>query len=345
MCSYRAAAQGKRSAPAVARWEFRLGDHVLRLQRALAQQRWQPGRYQRFLIHEPKRRIISAAPFADRIVHHALMNITQPRFERSFSAHSYANRVGMGTHRAVQRLSHLCQQNTWALRLDVQQYFQSIDHEILLAALLKRIPEAGLARLVHMVVASGVEPEASAAPALYLPGDDLMAACRRRGLPIGNLTSQCWSNCYLDPLDQFIARTLGCRAYARYVDDLVLCANDKHTLATWADEVAAYARERLRLRLHTHSAQAQPTQHGVPWLGLVVYPTHRLLKSRKVVATTRRLTQAWRDWQLGLIDFEQLDAKVHGWIAHARQADSWRVRETVLSRLDITRGTGCAPRR
>jgi hypothetical protein len=330
-----AAARGKHGSAAVARWEYRLGDHLVRLQRALAAGRWQPGAYQRFVIEEPKRRVISAAPFADRVVHHALMRVTAHRFERDFCRHSFANRVGLGTLRAVQHASRLCKAWPWALRLDVKQHFQSIDHEILLGVLERRIREPELARIVRSIVASGAADAADDAGPLYLQGDDLFAACRPRGLPIGNLTSQFWSNVYLDPLDQFITRELGCKAYARYVDDMLLCADSKHTLAGWRQAILQFARQRLRLRLHEHSAQANPTRAGVPWLGFVVYPEHRLLKSRKVVATTRGLTRAWQAWQAGEASFDDFDARVQGWIAHARHASSWRLRETVLSRFNL----------
>lgn len=259
------------------------------------------------------------------------MNVTQARFERSFSPFSFANRVGMGTLPALDRVSALCAEYPWALRLDVQQHFPSIDHDILLQALFRRVPEPGLREVMRLIVASA--PQADEPPPL-LPGDDLLAACRPRGLPIGNLTSQCWNNAYLDPLDQFITRTLGCSAYARYVDDMVLCAHGKAELAQWQLAVRGFAGSRLRLRLHARSAQAQPTRAGIPWLGFVVFPTHRRLKSRKVVAATRRLTQAWRAWQCGETGF---DARVQGWVAHARHGSTWQVRETVLGRFDITR--------
>lgn len=333
LASWRAAAAGKRGAPAAARFEYRLAEQLLRLQHTLQHGRWQPGRYTRFVVHEPKHRIISAAPFADRVVHHALMRVAAPRFERNFSPHSFANRTGLGTLAAVEAVATLCRRHAWALRLDVQQHFPSIDHTILLARLQQRIAEPGLRTVVQRVLAGGQAPADEAAAPVYLPGDDLLAALRPRGLPIGNLTSQAWSKVYLDPLDQFITRTLGCRAYARYVDDMVLLHDDPRTLAAWGQAVRAFALQRLRL----HSAQVQPVQAGVPWLGHVVYAEHRLLKSRKVVATTRRLTRVWQQWQAGYAPFDEFDARVQGWVAHAQHADSWRIRETVLGRFDLGR--------
>ena len=123
---------------------------------------------------------------------------------------------------------------------------------------------------------------------VYFPGDDLLAAARPRGLPIGNLTSQFWSNCYLDPLDHFIKRELKCPAYIRYVDDTLLFANDKPTLHRWRAAIIDYL-VKLRLVIHTRRAHPRPVTEGIPFLGFVVYPDHRRLKSRKVVAYRRRL--------------------------------------------------------
>ena len=335
VASWRAAAAGKRGTAAAARWEYRLGEHLLRLQRSLQAGHWQPGPYLRFEVHEPKRRVISAAPFADRVVHHALMRVTAGRFERRFSPHSFANRQGLGNLAALNTVSRLCARYTWALRLDVQQHFPSIDHAILLATLQRFIPEPALMRVVRAIVASGEVPVDEAPPAVLLPGDDLFSACRPRGLPIGNLSSQWWSNCYLDPLDQYITRSLGCTAYARYVDDMVLLHDDKQQLAEWGRAVRHFALHRLRLRLHAHSAQVQPVRAGVPWLGHVVLADRRRLKSRKVVAATRRLTRAWQQWQAGDLDFAAFDAQVQGWVAHAAHASSWRIRERVLQRFDL----------
>jgi hypothetical protein len=338
LASWRAAAAGKRGSAAAARFEYRLAEQLLRLQQALRDGLWRPGHYLRFEVHEPKRRIISAAPFADRVVHHALMRVTAPRFERLFSPHSFANRPGLGTLAAVQQVAGLCATHRWALRLDVAQHFPSIDHGILLGMLERRLPEPGLRAVVRLIVAGGEAPPGTdAPPPVLLPGDDLFAALWPRGLPIGNLTSQWWSNIYLDPVDQFVARTLGCRAYARYVDDMVLLHDDPRELAQWGRAVHEFAAQRLRLRLHRHSAQVQPVAAGVPWLGHVVHADHVRLKSRKVVATTRRLTRAWQQWQAGELAFEDFDARVQGWIAHARHARSWRLREVVLGRFDLGR--------
>jgi len=167
---------------------------------------------------------------------------------------------------------------------------------------------------------------------VWFPGDDLLAACRPRGLPIGNLTSQFWSNCFMDPVDQFVKRELGCPAYLRYVDDMALFSDSKAELWAWKrallERLAA-----LRLTVHEGPAQVVPVQTGIPWLGFVVYPTHRRVKSRKVVEATRRLTARYDEWGAGRISFAEFDASVQGWINHVRYADSWGLRGHVLRRF------------
>jgi hypothetical protein len=333
--SWRLAGLGKHGGAAVARFEYRLGESVLRLQRELLAQTWLPGPYVHFSIHEPKRRWISAAPFADRVVHHALCSVIRTRFERGFIAESFADRLSKGTHKAVDQAQAFARRHRHVLRMDVRQHFPSIDHAILLDLLWRRITEPGLRRIVSAIVASGADIHADQVAPEFFDGDDLLALCRPRGLPIGNLTSQFWSNCYLDPLDHFVKTELGCTAYLRYVDDFALFDDDKARLNAWGAEVKGFLARRLRLRVHENSAQVLPCRCGIPWLGFVVFPDHRRVKSRKVVAATRRLSQRYDAWCAGEISFADFDASVQGWINHVRFADSWGLRESVLDRFPL----------
>jgi retron-type reverse transcriptase len=330
--AWRDAARGKRGKRSVAAFEFKAADRLLALQAALEDGSWKPGAYVHFQIHEPKSRWISAAPFADRVVHHALCNVMEPVFERLFIADSYANRVGKGTHRAVDRLQEFARQYRYAMRLDVVKHFPSIDHAVLLETLARHIADARIRELAARIVASGDGVLEQEYRMVYFPGDDLLAACRPRGLPIGNLTSQFWSNCYLNPLDHFVRRELVCPAYLRYVDDMALFSDSKSQLWEWKAAVVERL-QRFRLTIHDRSAQVQPTEAGVPWLGFVVYPTHRLLKARKAVHATRRLGERFEAWQKGLISFGEFDAGVKGWINHVRYADTWGLRRHVLGRF------------
>ncbi|MGH8582358.1 MAG: reverse transcriptase domain-containing protein, partial [Gammaproteobacteria bacterium] len=290
-----------------------MADHLLELQDELRSGTYWPGRYTQFTIHEPKHRLISAAPFRDRVVHHALCNVTEPLFEARFIADSYANRLGKGTHRAVDRCQAFIRAHRYALRLDIVKHFPAIDHAILFENLSRVIKDASVMELVRKVLASGegiLDQEYH--PPLF-PGDDLLALCRPRGLPIGNLTSQFWSNCYLHPLDLYVKRELGCKAYLRYVDDFALFADDKCQLWAWKHGIVERL-TRLRLRVHETKAQVVPVSCGIPWLGFVVYPDHRFVKARKVVQATRCLSDRFDAWQRGAISFGEFDASVQGWI-------------------------------
>ena len=154
--------------------------------------------------------------------------------------------------------------------------------------LARKIPDAGVLWLVDRILASGVGVLSEEYAMVYFPGDNLFAANRPRGLPIGNLTSQFWANCLLNPFDHFVKRELRCKAYVRYVDDLLLFADDKATLWAWRDAIVDRLAT-LRLTIHP-GAQPRPVTEGIPFLGFVVYPTHRRVKSRKVAAYWRR----WR---------------------------------------------------
>lgn len=333
--AYRRAARGKRSAAAVAGFEYALGERLIQLQRALQGGTWRPGPYVHFTVHEPKRRLISAAPFTCRVVHHALCAVIEPRFEPLFIADSYANRLGKGTHRALDRLQYFARRHSHVMRLDVRQHFPSIDHAILLDMLWRHVPEPGLRAVLELILASGDGIGSEGAQPELFAGDDLLALARPRGLPIGNLTSQFWSNCYLDPLDHFVRRTLRCPAYLRYADDFALFHDDKAQLAEWRERLIEFLATRLRLRVHERSAQALPCRAGIPWLGFVVYPDHRRVKARKVVAASRRLSERHAAWCAGEITFAELDASVQGWINHVRFADTWGLREHVLGRLPL----------
>ena len=164
---------------------------------------------------------------------------------------------------------------------------------------------------------------------VWFAGDDLLAQCRPRGLPIGNLTSQFWSNCYLHPFDCFVKRELGCRAYLRYVDDFALFSNSKAELWAWkralCERLAA-----LRLCIHEESAQVMPTCVGSPWLGFVIDRERRLLKGRKARFATRHLGASYEAYCQGRLSFAEFDARVRGWLAHAAHGDTWGLREHLL---------------
>ena len=225
-----------------------------------------PANYVEILVRDPKQRLVSAAPFRDRVVHHALCAVIVPLFEGGFIANTFANRVGKGTHAAIRTYERYRDRHTHVLRADIFRYFPSIDHAILKAEFRRRVACERILWLMDTIV-DGSNPQETAA--LHFPGDDLFAPYRRRrGLPIGNLTSQFFANLYLNRFDHWVTEVL--RApYVRYVDDFALFHDDPALLAEWRARIECYLEGR-RLRLHPRKTAILPTAEPAQFLGFVL---------------------------------------------------------------------------
>ncbi|MCP4698465.1 MAG: RNA-dependent DNA polymerase [Gammaproteobacteria bacterium] len=327
--AFRKASKGKRGKPSVAAFEWHLERNLLILQRELAEFRYTPGGYRSFYVRDPKRRLISAAPFRDRVVHHALCNIIDPVFERTFIADSYANRIGKGTHAALRRSRSFAAHHPYVLQCDVRRFFPAVDHAIL-QDILERKLDREMLWLCEQILKGGEGLLKDEYPMVFFPGDDLLACVRPRGLPIGNLTSQFWANVYLNELDQFIKRELRCRAYLRYMDDFLLFAADKARLWAWKRAL----QERLaglRLTLHEASSTVYPVKNGIPFLGFQVYPDHMHLKRRNGVAFSRRLRRRLAQFSRGECKMSDISNSVRAWTAHARHGETYGLRRSLLS--------------
>ena len=249
--------------------------------------------------------------------------VIAPLFERGFIDHTYANRAGKGTHRAVARYERLRDRYRHVLRGDIFRYFPAIDHEVLKGDLRRRIAcEPTLAVLDRIVDASNPQEPVH----LYYPGDDLFTPYeRRRGLPIGNLTSQFFANIYLDRFDHFVTEVL--RApYLRYVDDFALFAADPAQLAVWRQRAETFLARR-RLSLHAGKTHVVPTAAPATFLGYELRPGGRRRLPEGNVRRFRNRLRGLRDrWRAGTVSREEVEQRVRAWVAHAAHADTWRLR-------------------
>ncbi|MGH7231920.1 MAG: reverse transcriptase domain-containing protein, partial [Nitrospiraceae bacterium] len=219
LTAYRKARRGKGGSLSIAEFGLNLERELLLLQHELQNGTYRPGDYRLFTIYERKPRVIAAAPFRDRVVHHAVMNCLEPPLDRTFIADSYACRRGKGVHAAVDRYQAWAQTYRYVLKMDVRQYFPSMDHAILKSKLQGRIKDPLALDLLDRIIDGSPRGDSEVC---YIPGDDLFTPFERRvGIPIGNLTSQFFANLYLDDLDHFIKQVLRVRPYLRYVDDMV----------------------------------------------------------------------------------------------------------------------------
>ena len=324
ICSYpnllrasRSAERGKRYRPDVLEFNLRREDRIVRLARVLREDVWRPGEHRHFEILEPKRRWISAAPYEDRVVHHAVCNVIGPVLDRRMIFDCWANRDGKGTHRAVLRYQRFSTRYRFALKMDIRKYFASIDHVILKQHLGRAFNDQRLLRLINMIVDTGRVPEPHH---VTVPGDDLFVPFARTvGLSIGNLTSQLWSNSYLCAFDHWVKEELCAPAYLRFVDDFVLLHDSKGALDDYADRV----RNKLfglRLELHANKCVIRRVSEGLPFLGYVVWPDRIRVRGE----TVRRFRRRYR--RLRLVAPERAAASLAAWQGHVRLSGTWRRR-------------------
>jgi RNA-directed DNA polymerase len=299
----------------VERFELHRERFVRQIHEELTAERWTPSAYRKFRIHDPKTRTISAAPYRDRIVHHALCNVIGPLIERRFVHDSYSCRKGKGTLAGRERCRMFTNRYRYALKCDISKYFDSVDHEILFDKVSRAIRCRATLELCRRIIGSSISGET--APA-WFPGDDPLAPTgRKRGLPIGNLTSQLWANLYLDRMDHFIREELRVPGYVRYTDDFILWADDKSTLRTCRDAIAQLLVED-RLSLHPVKTRIIPTRTGVPFLGFRFFPARspRLIGECKR-RFERRMRRRMANVRDGRTEMPDVIKSAEGWKAFA----------------------------
>jgi len=328
--AYQRARRGKAQTAEMYEYNFNLEENLWDLHEALVIGSYQPGAYRHFHIYEPKRRKVSAAPFRDRVVHHALCRVIEPLFERCFIHDSYANRVGKGTHKALERAQGWARHYPFALKMDLLKFFPSVDHEILRQVLAQKVACAETLALCEGIIASGQDALTEEYICQWFPGDDLFSPLARlRGLPIGNLTSQFWGNVLLNQLDHFVKEKLQRRAYIRYVDDFLVFGQSKAELWEIRQAIAAYLCS-LRLTLHPRKTQVMPTSRGVPFLGFRLFPTHKRLLSDSLRRARRPLRKQRQAMAQGDLSPEAFRRSLASWVGHVGHGDTWQLRELML---------------
>ncbi len=329
------AQKGKRFHDNVLRFNVEREHELVRLERELQEKTYTPGEYRTFEIYEPKRRMISAAPYRDRVVHHALCNVIAPMFERTFIPDSYANRAGFGTHRALRRFTGFLRSSRYVLQCDIRKYFPSIDHAILKTLIRRKIKCRDTLWLIERIIDCSNPQEPMVA---YFPGDDLLTPSqRRRGLPIGNLTSQFFANIYLNGFDHFVKETLFCKKYLRYVDDFALFEDDRERLADARTQIEAHLAT-LRLMIHPIKSQLFDTRHGANVLGFRVLPDRIRVRTENLRRARRRLRQQQADYAARRLNQEKLTQSLRSWVAHLAHGNTWRLRGQLFARLAFARG-------
>ncbi|MCH2247051.1 MAG: reverse transcriptase/maturase family protein [Crocosphaera sp.] len=318
---------GKRFNDSVLAFNDNLEGNLLQLQKELKNYSYLPGEYHTFRIYDPKPRLISAAPYRDRVVHHALCNVIVPLIEKSFIPDSYANREGYGSHRALKRFIGFARSSKYILQCDIKKYFPSIDHQILKQQIRHYLKCRETLWLIDAIIDNSNEQELVNE---IFPGDDLLTLIeRRKGLPIGNLTSQFACNVILNKFDHFVKEEIKAKKYVRYVDDFALFSDSQDFLRTAKQEIEDYL-TRLRLKLHPVKSALFETKYGANFLGFRVLPNQVRVRNDNLRRSRYRLRQMQYDYRYGEISLKDVIQRLSSWEAHLKHGDTYRLRKDIF---------------
>lgn len=304
------AAKGRRGRPEVRAYASRLDEELSTLREELASGRPRCGECATFVIHDPKRRLITAPVFRERVLHHAVMNVCGPVLDRRLIHHSYACRKGKGTVAALSAAQRAAASAPWFLKLDVRKYFESISHARLFAGLERVFREEAVLSLLAALVSA------------YRPG-------LAEGLAIGTLVSQHLANFYLAPLDTLVSQELRPAGYVRYMDDLALWFAEGSEARSARDRLREFAAAALGLEFKT--ALSNRTTEGMDFLGHRVF-RHRLglnrASRRRYCRKLRRLSEQWASGEADEAMAQAKATALTAFTGHARRLD-WRRRVVI----------------
>ncbi|MEK6968866.1 MAG: reverse transcriptase domain-containing protein [Nanoarchaeota archaeon] len=318
--AYQKARRHKTLRSEVIEFEQDLGNNLSKLQLELIFHTYKPQPLTTFVIRDPKTRKISKSHFRDRIVHHALCNIIEPFFEKSFIYDSYANRKRKGTLKAIRRFEYfsnkISKNNTeiaFALKCDIKHYFDNVNHNILLTIIQRKIKDAKIIWLIKIILSN---------------------YGNNTGMPLGNLTSQFFANVYLNELDYFVKHKLKAKYYIRYVDDFVIIRDSFKIINEWKERIDRFLNENLMLELHPDKSKIIPLNRGIDFLGFKIFLHYRLLKRRNRRKFQRKLRENITLFETKQINYDKLYDFMEGWIAYAKHANTYKLRQKILTEFE-----------
>ena len=334
--AYRSARKAKMDRLEVLRFTNRLEEELIILQNELIWKTYRQSPYREFYVTEPKRRLIMALPFRDRVVQWSIYQTLLPIVERKYIYDSYACRPGKGTHAALHRLRYWLRgipdaHKLYVLKLDIHRYFYRVNHDILLSLYREWIDDEDLMWLLEHIIrandgALGVVEGAEG----Y---DDREAGV---GMAVGNLVSQLSANIYLNELDQFAKHSLRLKWYARYMDDVLVLHPSKAELRRVRAEMEEFLWTHLALRTN-NKTQVRPVSQGIEWVGFRVWPTHAKLRKSTAKRMRRRLRSSQRQYARGEVEFQEVNASVQSYMGMLKHCDSYRLRTKLFGELEFRR--------
>lgn len=313
--------RGKEQKIDVQKFALEVEDHLFDLYDELLGGTYQHSAYEAFYVCDPKLRHIHKPAVRDRVLHHAIVMAIEPLFENVFIFNSYSSRKNKGTHRAVGRLrrfawrlSHNNTKTVWILHCDVRRFFDSVDHDMLLHLMRQKVNDHKVMGLIEQIVRSFE----------ITPG---------KGIPLGNLTSQLFSNIYLNQLDQFITKTMGLQGYIRYADDVAFVGRSKIFLESLIPIVQDFLENKLKLTLHPRKIVLRKWHQGVDFLGYVIFPHYTILRTKTKHRMLRRLTAKRYAVEQGLLDQDSYAQCVQSYLGMLKHCRGWRIEKMVAKIL------------
>lgn len=319
--AWRKARKGKTKKNYVIGFERDTIKNLLELQRQLKSQSYRPRPLKTFILFDPKTRKINKSEFIDRIVHHAIVRVLEPIFDKSFIYDSCANRIGKGNLFALKRFDKFKRRVTnnlnseaFCLKADIKHYFQEVNHEVLIEVISRKIKDLRILLLIRMILENiGVSGEVKAF----------------KGMPLGNLTSQFFANLYLNELDYFVKNILKAKYYIRYVDDFVILHSSKKQLEQFKLEIDNFLQNKLKIELHQDKSRTISLSRGVDFVGFRNYWYHKRLRKRNV----RKMFSKLKKYKKGEINKKRILEIFQGWNAYSSWANSYKLRRNVVKEI------------
>ncbi len=315
--AFKRARKGKTLKSYVIDFESDLEANLQKLHNELVNQTYKPKPLETFIIRDPKTRKISKSDFKDRIVHHALCNVIEPLFEKNFIFDSFANRKFKGTLKAIERfekffrkVSNNFSKNCYVLKADIKHYFDTVNNNILLNILKKRIFDNKVMELIKIILKNHTT--------------------NGKGMPLGNLTSQFFANVYLNELDQFVKHTLKAKHYVRYVDDFVVLNQSIDVLTNYKIKIDYFLKSKLDLTLHPDKSRILKLENGIGFLGMRLYNCHKRIIKKNIKRFDRRLSLFKQDFEAGIIEREKVVDSLEGWLAYISYANTFKYRKHLV---------------
>lgn len=294
--------EGKRLKLDVIKFELNLENNLFELHNLLVSQNWKPDPYEKFFTYDPKPRIIHKATVRDRVLYQAVYQVLYQIFDSSFIFHSYSSRNYKGTHagilsveKYIRKLTRNYTNRAHILKCDVRKFFDSVDHQILLGLIQKKITDPKLYPLIKLIIYS-------------------FETLPRKGLPLGNVTSQIFSNIYLNELDQYVKQSLKARNYVRYCDDFVIVSDSKNYLDDCVEKIKEFCKKRLLLDLHSNKIIFRKANQGVDFLGYIILPHRKVLRTKTKNRMLKKLATLKIIFEKGLIKKEYLEQVVQSYL-------------------------------